>query len=153
MKIKFEKINPKAIIPRRALPRDAGIDFFTYYDITIPSRATAIISTGLRYQLDEENAFLLIKDKSGVAAKKGVHVLAGVVDNEYRGEIKILLYNHSQQDVQFRSGDKIAQGIVLPVYYADICEGKISTKTTRGEGGFGHTGENIQDTRSIEAEI
>lgn len=144
MKITFEKINPKAIIPVRHHEHDAGFDFFTLSDVTIPAAQRALVSTGLRCKIDNENYFMMIKDKSSMALK-GIHTFAGVVDNNYRGEIKIVLYNSNSHDVQLKAGQKIAQGIVLPVEYAEIEEGEVDVEeTSRGEGGFGSTGEGAE---------
>jgi len=143
MKIIFEKLNEQAVVPTRAHPEDAGLDFVTFYHTTIPAHGRAIISTGLRCKIEDRNFFMLIKDRSSMALE-GLHVLAGVVDNGYRGEIKIILYNTSDHDIELSEGTKIAQGIILPVEYPEIEEGTVDVKeTARQDGGFGSTGEKV----------
>ena len=150
MKIIFEKIHPNAILPTRAHETDAGMDFYTYQRVEIRPKSAALVETGLRCQFEREDVFMFIKEKSGLATKKGITVGAGIIDNGYRGEIKILLYNWSNFPVILTPGSKIAQGIILPVIYPIIEEGKVDMNTSRGEGGFGHTGDTI-DTDKITA--
>jgi len=140
LKLRFQKLNPKAKIPIRAHTTDAGIDFFSTVSETIPSGSRRVISTGLRTAVPEGWA-LILKDKSGLAVNNGLHVLGGVVDSEYRGDIGIILVNLSKERVDIMEGQKIAQGLLVPVGIFDIQEVQnIPTDTGRGEGGFGSTG-------------
>jgi len=154
MKIIFEKMRPEAILPTRAHDTDAGMDFYTPHRVEIRPKSAALVETGLRCEFEDKNVFMLIKDKSGLAVKKGITVGAGVIDNGYRGEIKILLYNWSNFVVTFTPGSKIAQGIILPVIYPTIIEGEVNVETSRGEGGFGSTGDKSEtSTQNVSGNI
>jgi dUTP pyrophosphatase len=81
----------------------------------------------------------MIYDKSGLASR-GLQVVGGIVDAGYRGEIAVLLYNTTDADIAFESGNKVAQGIIVPVVQADFTQIDEFSETTRGAGGFGSTG-------------
>ena len=107
----------------------------------------AIVPTGLFFELPE-NFEMQIRPRSGLAAKNGVTVLntPGTIDNDYRGEIKVILINLGEEDFTINNGDRIAQGVLAPVYGKDIINfvkvSEVSTDTTRSAGGFGSTGVN-----------
>jgi dUTP pyrophosphatase len=82
----------------------------------------------------------LIWDKSGLAAKNGLHVFAGVIDSSYRGEIGVVLKNFGEEDFKVEKNSKIAQMLIQPVVSANITEHDSLEDTERGEGGFGSTG-------------
>jgi dUTP pyrophosphatase len=107
----------------------------------------AIVPTGLFFELPE-NFEMQIRPRSGLAAKNGVTVLntPGTIDNDYRGEIKVILINLGEEDFTVNNGDRIAQGVMAPVYGKDVINfvkvSEVSTDTTRSDGGFGSTGLN-----------
>lgn len=107
----------------------------------------AIVPTGLFFELPE-NFEMQIRPRSGLAAKNGVTVLntPGTIDNDYRGEIKVILINLGEEDFTINNGDRIAQGVLAPVYGKEIINfvkvSEVSTDTTRSAGGFGSTGVN-----------
>lgn len=107
----------------------------------------AIVPTGLFFELPE-NFEMQIRPRSGLAAKNGVTVLntPGTIDNDYRGEIKVILINLGEEDFTINNGDRIAQGVLAPVYGKDVINfvkvSEVSTDTTRSAGGFGSTGVN-----------
>lgn len=107
----------------------------------------AIVPTGLFFELPE-NFEMQIRPRSGLAAKNGVTVLntPGTIDNDYRGEIKVILINLGEEDFTINNGDRIAQGVLAPVYGKEIINfvkvPEVSTDTTRSAGGFGSTGLN-----------
>jgi len=140
MQIKIKKLNPDAIIPRYALPGDAGMDLFSAEDVTIMPGERHPIATGLSIELPE-GFVSLIWDKSGIALKKGLMKMAGVIEHTYRGEYKILLLNTSKEEVEIKKGDKIAQLLVQPIVTAEIIEVDKLSETDRGAGGFGSTGD------------
>jgi len=115
--------------------------------IVIKSGKRAIVPTGLFFELPE-NFEMQIRPRSGLAAKNGVTVLntPGTIDNDYRGEIKVILINLGEEDFTVNNGDRIAQAVMAPVYGKDVINfvkvSEVSTDTTRSAGGFGSTGVN-----------
>ena len=141
VKAKFKKLVPDAIIPSYAHPGDAGLDIFSNEDCIINPGERYLISSGWSLELPEGHV-ALIKDKSGVAYKKGMIHMAGVIEYTYRGEYKILLFNTSKELFEVKKGDKIAQLVILPVSTAEIEIAEELSETTRGSGAFGSTGIN-----------
>jgi len=140
VELKIKKLNPDAIIPRYALPGDAGMDLFSVEDVTIEPGQRHAVATGLAIELPA-GFVSLIWDKSGVALKKGLTKMAGVIEHTYRGEYKILLLNTSEEVVEIKKGDKIAQLLIQPIVTAQILEVEDLSETDRGVGGFGSTGD------------
>jgi len=137
--IKIKKLTPDAIIPKYANPGDAGMDFFSNEETLILPSQRKLISTGIAMAIPFGYVGL-IWDKSGIAAKHGIKVLAGVIDSSYRGEIKILLHNLSAEEFKIGKGTKIAQMLIQPAEQKQIIEVKELDDTKRGTGGFGSTG-------------
>jgi dUTP pyrophosphatase len=83
-----------------------------------------------------------VRPRSGLAAKHGIGILnsPGTIDSDYRGEVKVILFNFSQEPFEIKSGERIAQIVIAKVYKAEILESSELQETKRGEGGFGHTG-------------
>lgn len=139
-------IEENAKAPEKAHSLDAGYDFFAFEDAVIPSFSQKLISTGVRWELKgkAQYFFMKIMPRSGLAVKYGIDVGAGVIDSEYRGEIKILLMNHSLEDYHVHLGDKIAQGVLFPLVQISQKITKYSEdynmNTHRGENGFGSSG-------------
>jgi len=107
----------------------------------------AVVPTGLFFELPE-NFEMQVRPRSGLAAKNGVTVLntPGTIDNDYRGEIKVILINLGEENFHINNGDRIAQAVMAPVYGKDVFNfvkvSEVSTDTTRADGGFGSTGVN-----------
>ena len=139
MKIKFQKILEKAIIPHYAHPGDAGMDVFSAEETIIKAGERKSVRTGIKMGLPEGFAGL-VWDKSGLALKNGIKTMAGVIDSGYRGEIGIVLINLGQSDFKIEKGQKIAQMLVQKVERMEIKETKELSETKRGEGCFGSTG-------------
>ena len=109
--IRIKLLNEKAIVPSRGSQEAAGLDLFTSEGVSIPSGQRAILRTGIAMSLPV-NFVGLIWPRSKLAAKKGIAVLAGVVDSDYRGEVMISLLNTGYDTVEIRAGDKVAQMII-----------------------------------------
>ena len=143
MKVKLKKLNENAIIPTYGSPFSAGADLYACIDedITIKAGETAFIGTGLAMEL-ESGYVALVYARSGLACKKGLAPAnkVGVIDSDYRGEIKIALHNHSSQECTVSVGERIAQMVVTPYIKCDFEEAQELDSTERGEGGFGSTG-------------
>lgn len=141
MKIQIKKLHQDAYIPRYQTPGAAGFDIHCIENITIPSGESKLIKTGLGMAI-ESGYELQIRPRSGLALKNGITVLntPGTIDSDYRGEIMVLLINHSKQDFVIAKGDRIAQGVISKVYQADFMEVSELDDTQRGSGGFGSSG-------------
>jgi len=98
-----------------------------------------LIGTGLSFEIPE-GYYLQLKSRSGLASKQNLHVGAGVIDSDFRGEIKILLINQGEAAQTIRHGDRIAQGIIIPYVQAEFETVTKLSETVRGDGGFGSTG-------------
>ena len=143
MKVRLKKLNEKAIIPTYGSEYSAGADLYACIenDIVIEPGKTAFISTGLAMELSE-GYVALIYARSGLACKRGLAPAnkVGVIDCDYRGEIKVALHNHSDEVQTVSVGERIAQMVVTPYIKCDFEEAAELSDTVRGEGGFGSTG-------------
>ena len=127
------------LIPVYSHPGDAGADLRSSVDTVIPARGKHLISTGIRLKLPPGHVGL-IWPRSGLAVKHSLDCGAGVIDSEYRGEIKVLLFNHSDQDYVIKRGDRVAQLIVQKFEKIDFIPVDSLEDTARGGNGFGSTG-------------
>jgi len=118
---------------------DAGYDLYADEDVFIPEGATRVIRTGVRVQLPPRH-FGHVLDRSSLAANKNLHVIAGVIDPGYRGEIMVVMNNLGRGSQRVRPGDKIAQMVVVPYSTPQIRLEDALAPTSRGEKGFGSTG-------------
>lgn len=139
MKIKIKKLDEEAKVPMYASKGDAGMDLFSNEDILISPGKRVLISTGICVEFPEEFV-ALIWDKSGIAVKKGLTKIAGVIDSSYRGEWKIALFNIGDDKIQINRGDKIAQVLFQKIERAQVEVVEELSETSRGEGSFGSTG-------------
>lgn len=139
IKVKIKKIKNNAIIPKYAHRGDAGVDLYSTEDCILKPGDRVLVSTGISMAIPKGYVGL-IWDRSGLAAKNSIHVLAGVVDFGYRGEVCVVLKNLGNEALEVTKGMRIAQMLIQPVVSATIEEVKELDNTTRGEGGFGSTG-------------
>ena len=146
-KFAIAKVVEHATLPVRANPFDAGLDVSSCEDATVPARGRAIVDTGIAVQFPHD-CYARIAPRSGLAAKNGLDVGAGVIDYGYTNRIKVILFNHTDTDYIVKSGDRIAQLIFEKIYtptlisevpYNDILSFAFSD-STRGMSGFGSTG-------------
>ena len=109
--------------------------------INVRPKTSSLISTGLSVAFPE-NYEIQIRPRSGLAAKNNISVLntPGTIDSDYRGEIKVIIYNHGDSDFIINNGDRIAQMVLSPVIKMELEENNDLPETIRGEGGFGSTG-------------
>ena len=117
-------------------------DRYGYYQgLNIKSKTSSLIPTGLSIAFQEKYE-IQIRPRSGLAAKNNITVLntPGTIDSDYRGEIKVIIYNHGNDNFIINNGDRIAQMVLSPIIKMDLEEVKDLPKTIRGEGGFGSTG-------------
>ena len=138
MTLKIKKLSATAILPKYAHPHDAGMDLYASETVVILPQERTLIPTGIALSIPIGYVGL-IWDKSGIATKHGLKTMAGVIDSGYRGEVKILLHNLSQQSYTIEAGTKIAQMLIQPVEQKQIVEVEELAETERGEQGFGST--------------
>jgi dUTP pyrophosphatase len=139
-KFGFVKLDPTAIIPTRAHSNDLGFDLHCLEPVDLLPNKITKVATGIACEFPTYVGGL-IRDRSSVATKLGLVVVAGVIDPSYQGEIIVALYNTSMKPVQFNRGDRIAQMILMPVIIAESIELKsMPEPTERGTAGFGSTG-------------
>ncbi|MDP3986066.1 MAG: dUTP diphosphatase [Candidatus Veblenbacteria bacterium] len=139
MKLEVKKLDPRAKLPVYFFPGDAGLNLFAVEDVVIPAHERVMITTGL--SLAVPGGYVgLVHDRSSMAAKAGVHALAGVIDAGFRGEFKLVFLNTSNDDYKISAGDKVAQFLIQPVERVEVVEVEELPPTERGAGGFGSTG-------------
>lgn len=124
---------------KKAHPTDAAFDIEADEFTSIEPDCRALISTGLKMMIPMGYCGIL-KSRSGLAVKQGVEVGAGVIDNEYRGEIKVLIFNHGDLPFNISKGDRIAQMMIVPVPHVEIKVIDDLSPTDRGDNGFGSSG-------------
>tara|TARA_Y100001973_G_scaffold81986_1_gene121032 strand:+ start:356 stop:823 length:468 start_codon:yes stop_codon:yes gene_type:complete len=152
--IKFEKISDFAACPSRNTSADAGYDLYSTEFCSINPLSRRLVSTGIKIEIPE-GYYGRIAPRSGLAVKKGLDVMAGVIDSGYRGELKVLLVNlnpltnsnlphesifGSSSKIDIKQGDRIAQLIIEKCYSPEWTEVEELSDSERDEGGFGSSG-------------
>lgn len=132
-----------AHLPLYASDQAAGADVRAYLkqELVLQPGQSALIPTGLKFAIPE-GFEIQVRPRSGLAFKNGITVLnsPGTIDSDYRGELGVILINHSQTPFTVTPGMRIAQIVIAPVYRAEFLVEETLAITQRGEGGFGHTG-------------
>ena len=143
VKILIKKINSKIKLPKYKTDGSSGMDLMAHLDkpIIIKPKKSELIPTGLFIAIPE-NTEVQIRPRSGLAVKNNISVLntPGTIDSDYRGELKVILYNHGDKEFIINNEDRIAQMVLVPIIKASFEEVENLPKTIRGEGGFGSTG-------------
>ena len=141
--VKIKKLNDNAIIPQYQTSGAACADLCACLDspVTLDPGQTALIPTGFAIACPPDTVALIFA-RSGLAVKKGVSLSnsVGVIDSDYRGEVKVALVNRGTEPFTVNHGDRIAQMGIFPVLIASFAESDALDDTDRGDGGFGHTG-------------
>ncbi len=138
-RLRFEKLDPRAVLPTRGSLSAAGLDLSSIEDVSLHPRERRLIRTGLAVAIPE-GFYGRLAPRSGLAMQKGIDVLAGVVDADYRGEIGCLLYNAGEELVDLPAQTKICQLIIEKIITPVAVWVDGLSQTTRGSGGFGSTG-------------
>ena len=143
VKVLIKKLDPKVAIPSYKTKGASGMDLMAFVKekIVIKPQTSALIPTGLSVAFSEDYE-IQIRPRSGLAAKNNISVLnsPGTIDSDYRGELKIIIFNHSNHDFIVNNDDRVAQMVLTPVAKMELKEANELPKTLRGEGGFGSTG-------------
>ena len=144
VKVLIRKLDPAVKLPEYKTNGASGMDIMAFIKepIKLKSKMSYIIPTGfsVAFSIDYE---MQIRPRSGLAAKNNISILntPGTIDSDYRGEIKVIMYNHGKEEFIINNGDRIAQMILSPVLKIELEETNDDLpKTIRGEGGFGSTG-------------
>lgn len=142
--LKIKKVNENAVIPHRATEGSAGLDLCACIDepLTLGGGETALIPAGLAIALPSAQYGAFIFARSGLSIKHGIGLLnaVGVIDSDYRGEIKVGVINQVKEPYTIQPGERIAQLVVMPVSTMPVEEAESLDETERGSGGFGSTG-------------
>lgn len=142
-KLRFKKLDDKAQMPHYGTEFAAGADLYACMEspLTIYAGTTEFVHTGIAMEIPA-GLVGLVYARSGLACKKGLAPAnkVGVIDSDYRGEIMVALYNHSDTDIVIDTGERIAQMVIMPYVFAEYEEVQELEETVRGEGGFGSTG-------------
>ena len=136
--LKVKKLDPRAKLPRYALPGDAGLDFFCYERVVIPPGERHIFHTGIALEIPQGHVGL-VWDRSGNSNKRGLKVLGGVFDSGYRGEVLICLLNTTQEHITLAAESAIAQMLIQEIEEVSVMEVKELSESHRGERRFGST--------------
>lgn len=137
--LQVTRTDPAATLPTRSNPTDAGLDLYALDDVHLGPSGRAIIPTGIAVAIPA-GCYGKIEGRSGLAARDGVAPLGGVIDADYRGEVQVILVNHSRNNWYAKPGDRIAQLVILPIVTPDVVEVGELPGTERGDGGLGSTG-------------
>lgn len=143
MKVKVINLNPNNFLPKYETPDSSGIDLKAsiYAEMTVDPGERILVPTGLKMAIPSGYE-CQIRPRSGLALKKGITVLntPGTIDASFRGEIGVIIINHSNDTFTINPGDRIAQAVFSKVEHVELEEVNELDETERGEGGFGHTG-------------
>ena len=143
VKVLVKKLHPKVQLPSYKTEGSSGMDLmaFTEKSIKISPNNSALIPTGISLAIPKD-VEIQIRPRSGLAVKSKISVLntPGTIDSDYRGEIKVILFNHSSKEFTVNNNDRIAQIVLVPILKIDFEEVDKLPETVRGSGGFGSTG-------------
>ncbi|XP_061036324.1 deoxyuridine 5'-triphosphate nucleotidohydrolase, mitochondrial isoform X3 [Eubalaena glacialis] len=161
MRLRFVRLSEHATAPTRGSERAAGYDLYRFiprtgnfqkgpnmkkqgccaYDYTVPPMEKALVKTDIQIALPS-GCYGRVAPRSGLAAKHFIDVGAGVIDEDYRGNVGVVLFNFGKEKFEVKKGDRIAQLICERIFYPEIEEVQVLDDTERGSGGFGSTGNN-----------
>ena len=143
VRVLIKRLSPSVQLPSYKTNGASGMDLMAFIEqpIELEPGKSCLVPTGLSVAFPEEYE-IQIRPRSGLAAKNNITVLntPGTIDSDYRGELKIILFNHGNENFQINNSDRIAQMILTPIIKMELQETDELPKTVRGEGGFGSTG-------------
>lgn len=137
--LKVTRNNHRAYLPTRSTPGSAGYDLYAVEACSLDPGERCLIDTGISIQVPP-NTYGRIAARSGMSVQYGIQIGAGVIDEDYRGNVKILMFNHGNETVHIKYGDRIAQLILEQIKCLPIEETDILDDTERGRSGFGSSG-------------
>jgi len=137
--ILFEKVHEDAQLPKKNHDTDTGWDLFAVEDKTIPAKGRDVVDVGIKVAKIEPGYWIRVSSRSGLSFKHGILAHPGVIDQDYRGSMGVMLYNHSDVDYEVKKGDRVAQMLIHYNIRMDVGWGE-QHDTQRGEKGFGSSG-------------
>jgi dUTP pyrophosphatase len=139
--LSFIKTNNDAKLPCKNNASDTGYDVYCVEDKIIPARGSAVVDVGLKFAYIPKGCWIKVESRSGLGFKHGIMAHPGIIDNEYRGDAGIKLYNLTDLDYKVIKGDRIAQFVIYPLAPDFKTEFTLNVvESTRGEKGFGSSG-------------
>lgn len=138
--LEFEKTHEDAQLPQKNNDSDTGYDVFCVEDKLIPARGSAVVGVGLKFANIPHGYWIRVEGRSGLGFKHGILPHPGIIDNGYRGDAGIKLYNLTDKDYQIKKGDRIAQFVLYRTIHATHVKFGNATKSDRGADGFGSSG-------------
>ena len=139
VKMEFVKTHKDAVLPKRAHASDSGYDLTSVESVAIPPNGSVVVPVGLTLGYLQPGWWFRIEPRSGLGFKKGLQPHLGIIDNGYRGDLGVKLYNFSDQDWVLPAGSKIAQLVLYPHITANVSWAEEVTEADRGDAGFGST--------------
>ena len=143
IKVLIKKLDPSVQLPSYKTNGASGMDLMAFVEkpINLRSGKSCLVPTGLSVAFPEEYE-IQIRPRSGLAAKNNISVLntPGTIDSDYRGELKIILFNHGSEDFIINNNDRVAQMVLTPIIKMELEETNELPDSIRGKGGFGSTG-------------
>jgi len=143
VKVLLKKLDPEVLLPSYKTKGSSGMDLMAFLKepIKILPSTSCLIPTGISIAIPKD-VEIQIRPRSGLAAKSNISVLntPGTIDSDYRGELKIILFNHGKKDFIVNNNDRVAQMVLMPILKIDFEEVNELPETMRGSGGFGSTG-------------
>lgn len=140
--LQVKRLSDKAVLPKRGSAKAAGYDLSSAEDTNVPARGRAVVNLDLSIAIPE-GTYARIAPRSGLAVKSFIDTGAGVIDEDYRGPLGVVLFNHSDTAFTVKRGDRIAQLILERILTPEVKEVDELDTTVRGAGGFGSTGISI----------
>ncbi|XP_060118145.1 deoxyuridine 5'-triphosphate nucleotidohydrolase-like [Heteronotia binoei] len=138
---RFTKLSKNAVTPSRGSSRAVGYDLYSAYDCEIPPLGKSVVKTDIQISLPS-GCYGRVAPRSGLAANHFKDVGAGVIDEDYRGNVGVVLFNFGKETFKVKREDRIAQLICERIYYPELDEVQVLDDTECGSGGFGSTGQN-----------
>ena len=142
-RVLIKRLNQKVELPKYKTEGSSGLDLMAFIDkpINLPSKESVLVPTGISVAISNDLE-IQIRPRSGLAAKSNISVLntPGTIDSDYRGEIKVILFNHGKKEFIINNKDRIAQMVLTPIVKVNFEEVTELPETIRGDGGFGSTG-------------
>ncbi|PSS27880.1 hypothetical protein M430DRAFT_24271 [Amorphotheca resinae ATCC 22711] len=135
----IKKLSEKGRLPTRGSAFAAGYDLYAARDTVVPARGKVLVDTDISMAVPA-GTYGRIAPRSGLASKHMIDTGAGVIDADYRGQVKVLLFNHGEADFEVKEGDRVAQLVLERIYTPEVVEVEELEESVRGAGGFGSTG-------------
>ena len=139
MELRFEKTHKDAVMPSKNHDNDTGLDVSSVEDVVIPARGSAVVDVGLSFSYIEPGFWVQVCGRSGLGFKHGIMPHPGIIDEGYRSDAGVKLYNLTDKDYEVKAGDRIAQFVVYANHPVVVSEGE-AVESERGEKGFGSSG-------------